>query len=90
MNKAATLAVALLCLWHLGLRRHGMGLPMSSDEGEYAVQAQTLAEGRVPYRDAYNQKPPLVFFLYRLAFACFGENAQAPRLLAVLFWPATG
>lgn len=89
MNKAAALALLLLALWHAGLRRHGMDLPMISDEGEYAVQARVLESGGVPYRDAYNQKPPLVFFLYRLALASFGENAQAPRRLAVLFcWAA--
>ncbi|MFA6029264.1 MAG: glycosyltransferase family 39 protein [Elusimicrobiota bacterium] len=82
-------ALALLFLLHAGLREHGRRLPMMSDEGEYACQARLLAEGGVPYRDAFNQKPPMVFFLYRAAFGLFGENEEAPRLLATLFGCAT-
>ncbi|HAH06623.1 MAG TPA: hypothetical protein DCM05_08885 [Elusimicrobia bacterium] len=78
------LLLAGLCLWHLALRRHGLDLPMISDEGEYACQAVLLAEGGVPYRDAYDQKPPAVFFLYRASFALFGKSASSPRKLAVL------
>jgi len=83
-----SLAISLLILlgiWHLGLRRHGLQLPMISDEGEYSVEARLLRQGGLPYRDAYDQKPPLVFFLYRLAFAAFGERTSSARILAALF-----
>lgn len=75
----------LLCLSHWALRRNSFPLPYLSDEGEYAYQAQVLSEGGVPYRDAYNQKPPLVFYFYRAAFALFGQSEKSPRLLAMIF-----
>ena len=83
-------AVGLLCLWHLGLRAYSLRIPMTSDEGEYAYQARLLSEGGVPYREAYCQKPPMVFFLYRLAYAAPGAKARPgsalpARLLAALF-----
>lgn len=74
--------LALLCAWHLGLRWRGMALPRISDEGGYAYEAVLLEEGGVPYRDAYDQKPPLIYFIYRLSHLLFGRTAQAPRWLA--------
>ncbi|MBI4386280.1 MAG: glycosyltransferase family 39 protein, partial [Elusimicrobia bacterium] len=87
MKKGGVLLWALvgLCAWHLALRWHGFYLPMISDEGEYAYQARLLSEGGVPYRDAYNQKPPGVFFIYRVSYALLGGRDWAPRASAVLF-----
>ena len=62
-------ALAALALWHVALRRHGLSLPLISDEGEYAYEARLMIQGGVPYRDAYCQKPPMIFFLYRAAYA---------------------
>lgn len=73
----AGLALALLCAWHLALRAHGGGVPLITDEGEYAVAARTWAEGGLPYRDAFSQKPPVTFLLYRLPLP--------PRATATLF-----
>lgn len=73
------LVLALLALgaWHLALRAHGRALPLITDEGEYAVAASAWSEGGLPYRDAFSQKPPLTFLLYRLPLP--------PRVTATLF-----
>lgn len=84
-NSAAAAVLLLLCLGHWALKWNSLPLPYLSDEGEYAYQAQVLNAGDVPYRDAYNQKPPLVFYFYRAAFALFGESEQSPRQLAMIF-----
>jgi len=83
------LALAALCAWHLALRRHGSALPMMVDEGEYACAAKAWADGGLPYRDSYSQKPPMIFAIYRLAYALFPEDVLAPRLLAMLASLAT-
>lgn len=92
-NQAARIAcgLAFLCLAQWGLRRNALSLPLMSDEGEYACEARLLKQGGLPYRDAYDQKPPLVFWLYRAAFTLFGEqDPAAARKLALLFgWAAT-
>ncbi len=66
------------------LRKNQISIPLISDEGEYAYEARLLTQGGLPYQDAYNQKPPLVFFLYRLAYG-FSQNPLAPRVLDFIF-----
>lgn len=77
-------ALVLFGAAHLALRRHAATLPLMSDEGEYTYQARLLENGGLPYRDAVNQKPPLVFFAYRAATTVFGWNERAPRKAAYL------
>lgn len=81
VRRAALAAAALLAVvgaWHLVLRGHGRGLPLITDEGEYAVAARAWNEGRLPYRDAFSQKPPLSLWLYRLP-ASMGDQETAVR-----------
>jgi len=81
-------AVALLGAWHLALRAHGRGIPLITDEGEYAVAARAWSEGGLPYRDAFSQKPPLALAAYRAARALSSAPA-APRALGALAALAT-
>lgn len=72
-----------MCAWHLLLRRGQLALPLMRDEGEYACVARSWARGALPYRDAFSQKPPMIFFLYRLAYGIRPADPLAPRLLMV-------
>jgi hypothetical protein len=63
---AALLAVVAVS----GLLRVGIAsLPLERDEGEYAYIARAWLDGAVPYRDAFDQKPPGVLLAYRALFA---------------------
>jgi 4-amino-4-deoxy-L-arabinose transferase-like glycosyltransferase len=65
--------------------------PFMRDEGFYASVAQSMLDGGIPYRDAFDNKPPIVFAHYALSFLLFGENVWAPRLLvALMLSAATG
>lgn len=55
--------------------------PFNNDEGFYAAVAQLVLHGGLPYRDAFDNKPPAVFGWYALSFLMFGEHVWAPRLL---------
>lgn len=44
------------------------------DESFFGVFASVLQHGGVPYLDAMDNKPPLIFFLYQAVWAVFGEN----------------
>ncbi len=57
------LAAALLALV---LRLPLLHLPLERDEGAYATVATLWQHGAVPYRDAWDHKPPLIYLLYRL------------------------
>jgi hypothetical protein len=66
-----------------------MGAPFERDEGVYATIAQGLLEGKVPYRDLFDNKPPLVYGWYAFSFLLFGESVVAPRIVAALLLSVT-
>jgi 4-amino-4-deoxy-L-arabinose transferase-like glycosyltransferase len=72
-------ALLLLCL-----RWNTMNVPFERDEGEYAYAAWLWAEGGLPYRDAFMQKPPMIIYTYWVG-QLFGDALWIPRLLAFLF-----
>ncbi|HEX6277585.1 MAG TPA: glycosyltransferase family 39 protein [Polyangiaceae bacterium] len=53
------------------------------DQGIYALVGAGMLEGKVPYRDLWDFKPPGIFFVYALAQGLFGTTMLAPRLLEV-------
>lgn len=91
MNRrwALPLGLALAFGWHLALRLHGAGLPLLSDEGEYAYAARVWSEGGLPYRDVFNQKPPMTIAVYRLC-AALSDSPTAPRAAAMIAVLLTG
>ena len=54
------------------------------DQGIYAAVARTIRAGGVPYRDAWDFKPPGIFFLYALAGTLFGDSVHAIRWLEAI------
>lgn len=58
--------------------------PWNPDEGFLATQARQLAHGGVLYDTVVDRKPPLVPWLYRAAFALFGDDSLWPLRLAAI------
>jgi hypothetical protein len=54
------------------------------DQGIYAMVGKSLLEGGMPYRDAWDFKPPGIFLVYAAARALFGANPMGVRVLEVL------
>lgn len=77
-----SLFLLVLCLLPILLFLPAMGAPFERDEGAYATIAQGVLDGKVPYRDLFDNKPPLIYGWYALSFALFGESVWAPRILA--------
>ncbi len=73
--------LVLAALAFVALRAPVFAMPLERDEGEYAYIAWRLLEGDVPYRDAFNQKPPGIFAVYVLAIATFGRSVEGIRIL---------
>jgi hypothetical protein len=75
-------AVLWLCIALLLLQILTFGY--GRDQGIYAVVARTILDGGMPYRDAWDFKPPGIFLIYALSRALFGSGQWAIRLLEVL------
>ena len=54
------------------------------DQSVYLWAGSVIAEGGLPYRDAWDVKGPLVFYAYGIAAALFGERFWTVRLLDLL------
>lgn len=61
--------------------------PLGLDQGIFAVIAQEINAGRQPYIDAFDIKPPAIFYLYAFSLRLFGNTTPAIRALDLLFAP---
>ncbi|MCA9911494.1 MAG: glycosyltransferase family 39 protein, partial [Anaerolineae bacterium] len=61
--------------------------PLGRDQGEFAVIGRGLLQGKTPYIDLWNPKPPAVFFVYALAMQIFGQTTIALRAIDLLLMP---
>jgi hypothetical protein len=76
LEAAAWTAIAFSCLQVLLFS-------FGRDQGIYAVVAEGVVGGRMPYRDVWDFKPPGIYLVYALAHALFGKSMLAPRVLEV-------
>lgn len=69
--------------------------PLGRDQGEFATIGRGILDGKIPYVDLWNPKPPAVFYVYALAIRLFGRTAEAlrtidffvvPVICAALYW----
>ena len=51
------------------------------DQGIFAVVAETILRGGAPYRDAWDFKPPMIYFVYAAARFVFGSSTAAIRVV---------
>lgn len=84
-TSSKTIALVLLSLLAVSPRLFFIDVPFERDEGVYAYISDVIDRGGIPYRDAFDHKPPLVYYLYNLSFRLFGHHVIAPRLVAIFF-----
>lgn len=80
-----SIILILLSLLAVTPRLFFIDVPFERDEGVYAYISDVIDRGGIPYRDAFDHKPPLIYYIYNVSFALFGHSIIAPRLMAVLF-----
>lgn len=86
---AVAALVVLAALAFVAIRGPYLSIPLERDEGEYAYIAQRMLAGDVPYRDAFDQKPPAAFAAYLLAFATTGRSVEGIHAFAGIWTAAT-
>jgi 4-amino-4-deoxy-L-arabinose transferase-like glycosyltransferase len=69
---------ALMMLWW----------PLGFDQGIFSLNGATLLRGGLPYRDAWETRGPLAFYLFAAIEWAFGRSAFAVRLFDLLMLAA--
>jgi hypothetical protein len=59
------------------------------DQGIYAMVGRSILEGGMPYRDAWDFKPPGIFVIFAAARAIFGDAQVGVRVFEVIGLGAT-
>lgn len=59
------------------------------DQSIYSLVAREMLDGRMPYRDAFDFKPPGIFFVYALTRAVFGPAEIGIRIVEVVCMAGT-
>jgi hypothetical protein len=84
--------LALACVL-LAVRLPSLVQPMGADQGLYAYVGEQILSGGLPYRDAWDQKPPAIHLTYAAMRALVPGSAAVPAadlvmalLIAVLLW----
>lgn len=70
----AALAVILFLVWFI--RSNFLLIPFERDEGGYSYYGKMLLEGKLPYRDFYEQKLPGIFYFYASIVWIFGSTVE--------------
>ena len=77
------LVLVVILSWFL--KSNYFNVPLERDEGEYAYIAQTIQDGGLPYKDAFNQKPPLIFYTYSIIFLLLGDSVHDIHLAVFIY-----
>ena len=90
------LLLALTCVL-LAVRLPSLVQPMGADQGLYAYAGERILAGGLPYRDAWDQKPPAIHLTYALMRAIVPRDGAVPAtdlliaaIVAVLLWRLGG
>jgi len=84
--------LALACVL-LAVRLPSLVQPMGADQGLYAYVGERILSGELPYRDAWDQKPPAIHVAYAAMRALLPGSAAVPAadlvmaaVIAFLLW----
>jgi len=83
-GKGSLWLLAML-LFFVFLRLPTLYEPLGRDQGIFATIASGLLEGKIPYRDLWDHKPPGIYVLYALAFKLLGMGIRSIPLFDGLY-----
>ena len=86
------LLLALACVL-FAVRLPSLVQPMGADQGLYAYIGDCIRSGGLPYRDAWDQKPPAIHVMYAAMRSILPRDAAVPAvdlivsgIIAALLW----
>jgi 4-amino-4-deoxy-L-arabinose transferase-like glycosyltransferase len=89
-KKIHILVVLLLLSLTLFLRYPFVKVPvLDTDESVYIDVADNIMNGGMPYKDAWDHKPPLIYYLFDMAFMLFGKSISGVHIFTIFYITAT-
>ncbi len=73
ISLALLLGVILLVVL---IRSNFLMIPFERDEGAYSYYGKLLLQGKIPYKDFYEQKFPGIFYFYAFFVGVFGDTVR--------------
>lgn len=62
------------------IRSNFFNIPFERDEGAYGYYGKLLLEGKIPYKDFYEQKFPGIFYFYGMMVGIFGDTVKGMHM----------
>ncbi len=86
-NRSSRFALVMLLAAMVAMAVPLLTYPLGRDQGMYANIGLGIVEGRLPYRDVWDIKPPAIYYLYALNIALFGSEPSAVHMLDLVAVP---
>ncbi|MFA4967310.1 MAG: glycosyltransferase family 39 protein [Candidatus Margulisiibacteriota bacterium] len=85
-NKSRIILLVLFILvLQVFLRLPFLLSPLDRDEGLYGYMGQRILAGEIPYRDVFDHKPPVVYYIYAAVIKFSGGSTLAIRTFTMLY-----
>ena len=72
--------LAIIILFVIVIRIRLLEFPLERDEGGFAYIGRLILNGELPYRDAYDFKPPGLYITYALIMSLLGDTTEGIHL----------
>jgi 4-amino-4-deoxy-L-arabinose transferase-like glycosyltransferase len=83
--KKYLIILLLILLLQLALRIPFLSEPLERDEGAYGYIGQRILAGELPYRDVFDHKTPVVYYIYAFIIKAFGGSILSIRLFSAFY-----
>ena len=88
-RRTIVLSAVAVAFVYLALRLPLLDVPLDRDEGLFGWIGQSILRGELPYRDVFDHKPPVVFYLYALALVFVPPTAAGVHGFLLVWNAAT-
>lgn len=78
--------LAIILLVYAYFRYQFILTPLERDEGSYGYIGQLILDGKRPYLDFYEMKPPALFYSYALLVGVFGASLEGLHLAVLTLY----
>jgi len=84
MKKTLFILILILVVQVL-LRMPFLQEPLERDEGLYGYMGQRILAGEIPYRDVFDHKTPVIYYIYALVIKLFGGSILSIRIFTLFY-----